>query len=147
MDEKMIRQRVKDYYWQHNLNCATVTLKILAEQYSLELSHQVLDSSVGMHGAGNYGAQCGLVEGTLLFLGILGRAQRLSDDQISILCSQYAGRFEEHFSSLQCCELRPEGFSSELPPHLCEELSARAVAFGSAFLKKMLADLDENLLL
>ncbi len=27
MDEKMIRRRVKNYYWQHNLNCATVTLK------------------------------------------------------------------------------------------------------------------------
>ncbi|MFH0781775.1 MAG: C-GCAxxG-C-C family protein [Pseudomonadota bacterium] len=139
MDEKMIRQRVKDYYWQHDLNCATVTLKILAEQYSIELSNQVLDSSVGMHGAGNYGAQCGLVEGTLLFLGILGRAKQLPDDEISNLCCRYAGRFEEHFSSLLCCELRHEGFSSELPPHLCEELSSRAVAFGSAFLQEMLA--------
>lgn len=138
MDEKMIRQRVKDYYWKHNLNCATVTLKILAEQYSIELSPQVLDSSVGMQGAGYYGAQCGLVEGTLLFLGILGRAKRIPDDQISMLCSQYAGRFEERFTSLQCYELRPEGFSSELPSHLCEELSSRAVALSSAFLQEML---------
>jgi hypothetical protein len=139
MDEKMIRQRVKDYYWRHDLNCATVALKILAEQYSLELSNQVLDSTIGMHGAGNYGAQCGLVEGTLLFLGILGQARGLPDDEISILCCRYAGRFEEHFASLQCCELRPEGFSSEQPPHLREELSSRAVAFGSAFLQEMLA--------
>jgi hypothetical protein len=138
MEEKIIRQRVKDYYWQHDLNCTTVTLKILAEQYSLELSDQVLDSCVGMHGAGNYGAQCGLIEGTLLFLGILGRAKQLPDDEICNLCCQYAGRFEEHFASLQCSELRPEGFSSELPPHLCEELSSRAVIFGSAFLKEML---------
>ncbi|MBU1565804.1 MAG: C-GCAxxG-C-C family protein [Proteobacteria bacterium] len=139
MDEKKIRQRVKDYYWQHDLNCATVTMKILAEQYSIELSNQVLDSTVGLHGAGNYGAQCGLVEGTLLFLGILGRVNQLPDDEISDLCCRYAGRFEEHFASLQCCELRPEGFSSELPPHLCEELSSRAITLSSAFLEEMLA--------
>jgi len=144
MDEKIIRQRVKDYYWQHDLNCVTVTLKILAEKYGIELSNQVLDSVIGMHGAGKYGAQCGLVEGTLLFLGILGRAQRLPDDEISSLCCQYAGRFEEHFSSLLCSDLRPEGFSSDLPPHLCEKLTSRAVVFGSAFLQEMLPDLEKQ---
>jgi len=31
---------------------------------------QLLDAAVGMHGAGKYGAQCGLVEGSLMFIGL-----------------------------------------------------------------------------
>ena len=34
----------------------------------------MLDAALGMHGAGKYGAQCGLAEGTLIFLGTFGRA-------------------------------------------------------------------------
>jgi hypothetical protein len=143
LDEIKISQQVREYYWQHDLNCATTTLKILAEQYSIDLSDQVLDSAIGMHGAGKYGAQCGLVEGTLLFLGILGRVKKLSHDDISALCCRYAGCFEGQFSSLQCSELRPEGFAGELPPHLCEDLTCRAIAFSSQFLEHVVADLDD----
>lgn len=142
MDEERIRQLVKICYWQHDRNCATTVLKIFAEQHSIALTDQVLDAAVGMHGAGKYGAQCGLVEGTLLFLGILGRAKHLLDDEICRSCYQFAERFEERFTSLRCAELRPEGFSEDLPPHLCEELTARAVIMGSAFLKEMLAGIE-----
>jgi len=138
MDEERIRELVKICYWQHDRNCATTVLKIFAEQYAIELTDQVLDGAVGMHGAGKYGAQCGLVEGTLLFLGILGRAKHLPDDQICRSCYQFAERFEKRFASLRCSELRPEGFSEDLPPHLCEELTARAVIMGSAFLEETL---------
>ena len=139
MDETTICTRVHDYYWQNDDNCATVTLKILAEKYGLTLDDQVLDAAVGMHGAGGYRAQCGLVEGALLFLGIVGRARGIPDQELVALCRRFAGGFEETFSSLLCRELRPEGFADDLPEHLCEQLSARAVIFSARFVDEALA--------
>lgn len=133
-----VEQRVREYYWIEELSCTTATLRILSEIYDVELSQQVLDSVLGMHGAGKYGAQCGLVEGALLFIGIFGRARRILDGRIVAACHQFAQAFEERFGSLSCRELRPQGFSPELPPHLCADLTCRSVGFAADFVQKML---------
>jgi hypothetical protein len=62
----IVRERVAQFYWQHDRNCATTTLSILAELFAIELNKQTIDATVAMHGAGNYGAQCGLVEGSIV---------------------------------------------------------------------------------
>ncbi|MEE4136651.1 MAG: C-GCAxxG-C-C family protein [Desulforhopalus sp.] len=140
MDGKMIAERVYTYYHLDDLNCVTTTLKILAEKCNLPLDGQVLDAAVGMHGAGGYRAQCGLVEGTLMFLGILGRAKGFADQEIIELCCRYAESFEEQFSSLLCRELRPAGFAPDQPPHLCEGLSCRSIEFSAAFIEQHMAE-------
>jgi hypothetical protein len=134
MDGKMIAERVHAYYHLDDLNCVTTTLKILAEKCNLHLAGQVLDAAVGMHGAGGYRAQCGLIEGTLMFFGILGREKGFGDQEIVELCFRYTESFEGHFSSLLCRDLRPEGFGPDQPPHLCERLSCRSVEFSAAFI-------------
>lgn len=138
MDNPTITAKVKENYWQYNHNCATTTLRIFAEHTAIELSPEVFAAAVGMHGAGGYGAQCGLVEGALMFLGILGRRQQLSDQEIARLCHRYGADFTATFSSLLCRELRPEGFHDEQEPHLCQELTCRAIAFGIDFLERFL---------
>lgn len=135
---EFIEQRVKQYYWVEALNCATTTLKVLSELYNIELAQQVIDSSLGMHGAGKYGAQCGLVEGTLLFIGILGRARNHTDDRIVETCYLFAESFEKQFSSILCRELRPQGFSPEQPLHLCADITSDALCFIDDFIRKML---------
>jgi hypothetical protein len=135
-DHSFVEKRVHAYYWQDDLNCATTTLKILAERLDISLELQVLDAALGMHGAGEYGAQCGLVEGGLMFLGIYGRFQGLSDAKVVLLCREFALAFERRFGSLLCRELRPEGFRPENPPHLCEALSCRALVFDIRFLSE-----------
>jgi hypothetical protein len=144
MDRQQIPLRVRECYWQQELNCATTTLRILAEHCDVELSQQVLDAAVGMHGVGGYGAQCGLVEGTLMFLGILGRARRLPDADIVDLCCRYGAAFENTFTSLLCHRLRPEGFADDQPPHLCEGLTCRAISFGVEFIDRFLASGKDN---
>jgi len=129
-----IQSKVKRYYWVDDINCAAANLKILSEWFSVELADQVTDAAIGMHGAGKYGAQCGLVEGTLMFLGIFGRAKGIPDRSIVELCSTYARAFEDRFQTLLCRELRPEGFHPDNPPHLCEELTCQAVAFNVSFI-------------
>ena len=136
--KEFIQKRVKEYYWNDDINCATTNLKILSEKYDIELSDQIIDSALGMHGAGQYGAQCGLVEGTLMFLGILGRRMNISDNDIVNSCNEFAQQFENRYNSLLCDVLRPEGFSSHNPPHLCEEFTCHAVLFNVDFIEEFL---------
>lgn len=133
---EFVRGWVHEYYWEADLNCATTALKTLAEFFSIDLHEQIIDAAVGMHGAGQFGAQCGLVEGTLLFLGILGKAKGVSKEEIVETCREFAKRFEMRFSSLQCRILRPQGFKPDNPPHLCEALSREALLFSIDFIAK-----------
>lgn len=131
-----VEERVHTFYHHDDINCATTTLKILSEYFNIPLQSQVIDAAVGMHGAGGNGAQCGLVEGALLFIGILGRSERMADDKIIHLCKTFGHEFEVRFSSLACRDLRPQGFSPENPPHLCESLSCKTITFAIEFLEK-----------
>ena len=131
--EKIVQQRVTEYYWKDDKNCAIASLKVLAEIFEIELNKQVLDAAIGMHGAGEYGAQCGLVESLLMFLGIFGKANGFSEKEIIDLCRDYAGQFEDKFGSLECRVLRPEGFEPENPKHICESLTCEAVEFAIDF--------------
>jgi hypothetical protein len=132
--EELVSRRVHDSYWRQDLNCATTTLKILSERLEIPLGQQVLATAIGMHGAGGFGAQCGLVEGTLMFMGAYGRHHELSDQDIGDLCFSFAREFQAHFGSLLCRELRPEGFHPDNPPHLCEQLTKDAIVFAVEYI-------------
>jgi len=132
-----IKERVHKYYWEDDINCATTMLKITAEFFNIEISTQLVDAAIGMHGAGKFGAQCGLVEGSIMLIGIKGRADGISDDVIVDNCYKFADEFQKQFGSLNCSVLRPEGFNPENPPHLCEELTVRAVEFTRDFVLKL----------
>ena len=110
-------------------------MNILAEYFAIELHPQIIDAALGMHGAGRYGAQCGLVEGPLMFIGIWGRKHKLSDDDSCDLCNEFARQFELQFGSLLCSVLRPGGFKEDDPPHLCTPLTHKAVAFAIRFIE------------
>lgn len=129
MNNDEIKNIVHECYWEYDYNCATTVMKTLANNYSIKLEKQVIDTLIGMHGAGKYGAQCGLVEGSLMFMGIYGKERKLDNDTIVDLCYKYAKEFENKFGSLECNVLRPEGFKSDNPPHLCENLTRTAIRF------------------
>lgn len=128
--EKLIEERVHEYYWQDDINCATATIKILSELANIKINQQVINGAIGLHGAGGFGAQCGLVEGSLLFIGILGRHKKVQDDEIIKACNRFADAFQKHFGCLLCSSLRPEGTSE----HLCEKLTQDAIKFSAEFI-------------
>jgi hypothetical protein len=132
--ENFVDDEVHRHYWDHDDTCAFTTLSIVSELFAISLESQVMDAALGMWGAGGHRAQCGLVEGALMFIGVQGSIRGLDRDQISKLCSNFAAGFEEQFGSLACRELRPEGFSPDNPPHICEDLSKRAVRYTTRFL-------------
>ncbi len=111
------------------------TLKLLEEVHHVPLNEQVLKAAFGMNGAGRYGAQCGLVEGMLMFLGIWSSLQGMSYGQTQELCCSFVKKFEETFGSLLCSRLRPEAEASARDPdHACEELKVKAILMDLAFL-------------
>ena len=129
-----ILEAVRHCYWEKDVNCARTTLYTLARLAGFALEPQVWAAATGMHGAGRFGAQCGLVEGTLMFIGIQGTRHGLPDQRVGILCHAYATAFARRFGSLECRVLRPNGFRKEDPPHACEELTLKSLRFAVDFL-------------
>ncbi|AGF77748.1 Putative redox-active protein [Desulfocapsa sulfexigens DSM 10523] len=131
-----VNKRVATYFHVNDYNCVRTDLLILAEYFKVTLGQQILDAAVGMHGAGGYRAQCGLVEGTLLFLGLIGAEKAVAEEDIVEACHDFGRAFEAEFSSLQCKTLRPGGFMEDDPPHLCEDLACRSIIFSISFVEK-----------
>lgn len=132
-----VREMVRECYWRDDVNCATAMLRVLGRSRGVELHPQALAAATGMHGAGRYGAQCGLVEGGLMFLGIWGRAMGRGDADIADFCNAFARGFEARFGSLSCRVLRPQGFASGQPPHMCEGLTIEAISWAVAWVGRL----------
>lgn len=127
---KFIDKKVHSYYWDDDINCARTMLKTLSEYFKIELHDQVVNSAVGLHGAGKYGAQCGLVEGMLMFIAVASTELGKDESHIVNGCYDFAKDFEQKFKSLSCRDLRIGGFKKDDPPHLCEDLTKEAVRFA-----------------
>lgn len=134
--QSFITNFVHASYWEHDVNCARTTLGALAHLSGILLAEQTLQAAIGLHGAGGFRAQCGLVEGTLMFLGIDGAQRGMSEHDIADRCRRFAEAFTATFSSLRCCDLRPGGFTENDPPHACETLTDQAIDFAWAFISR-----------
>ena len=130
-----ISERVHDLYWNEDINCARTMLICLSELLDVKLEKQTITSAIGLHGAGGFRAQCGLVEGGLMFLAIYGELKGKTEQEIVTLCYEYAKAFEAKFGSLRCYDLRPTGFTPDDPPHMCERITCEAVEFAWEFAK------------
>ncbi|MEL7603287.1 MAG: C-GCAxxG-C-C family protein [Bacillota bacterium] len=132
----LIKDRVHELYYGYDVNCARTTLTCLSELLETPVERQTMNAAIGLHGAGGFRAQCGLVEGALMFLGLYFSDRGKSTDEIVSLCYRYADEFTKKFGSLTCRELRPGGFSEDDPPHACEGLTCEAIEFAYEFIKQ-----------
>ena len=135
--EATINERVHELYWKYDINCARTALTCLCELFHVSLEEQTLNAAIGLHGAGGYRAQCGLVEGALMFIGIYFSQKGKSDSEIAGICYQFAEEFTQRYHSLKCFDLRPNGFSENDPPHACEKLTAETIEFSNEFIKRL----------
>lgn len=133
--DKRIEEAFRHFYHEAGINCATGTLILLSEFYDLPLDQQVLDSAAGLHGAGKYGAQCGLLEGGLMFIGIICKKNGVAKGDIVTLCHDWAELFETKMGSIVCRGLRPFPFTPEdAPKHLCEPISVKALKIAVRYM-------------
>lgn len=133
--DEFINEKVHDLYWNYDFNCATTTLLTLSEIFHVNLCSQVIDAAIAIPGAGRYGGQCGLLGGSLMFFGIQGKENGLEQEDIVALGNGFTKAFENQFGSFNCKDLRPQGFKPENPPHLCEEITKRAIILILDYLK------------
>lgn len=127
---QMVHEEIHACYWRDDVNCAVTMLRVLGRVHGVSIHPQVLAAAVGMHGAGRYGAQCGLVEGSLMFLGLWGDVLGESGAWVADSCQRFARDFEHNFGSLACRVLRPQGFAPDQPPHMCEGLTVRVACWA-----------------
>lgn len=132
--KEYIMNRVHELYWKDDINCARTTIICLSELFKTPVEPQTIRAAVGLHGAGGYRAQCGLVEGTLMFMGIYLYALGKTEEEIVSACYQFASAFDSAFGSLSCFKLRPTGFSENDPPHMCEKLTCDGILFAYRFI-------------
>jgi lysophospholipase L1-like esterase len=135
----LIDARVHEYYWDKDFSCAITTLKILSEVYQTEIQRQLFNAAFGLN-AGRLRSQCGLAEGALLFIGIYAQQKEIESQNIADLCRKFSADFQTEFGSVLCSELRPEGFSPDNPPHLCENITKRAILFSAKFVADEIND-------
>lgn len=131
---EQMRDHVQECYFGHDYNCAHTMLTALAQFFETELSPQLLLAAQGMHGAGKFGAQCGLVEGALMFLGIYYGGRGADQYEVERICNSFAHAFTKKYKSLVCRDLRPGGFNDDDPPHLCAGLTLDAILFTREFI-------------
>ena len=106
----------------------------LGDLFHLAVCDQTMHSAIGLHSAGGYRAQCGLVEGALMFIGIYLSTKGRTDKEISSICHLFAEKLTEHYGSLRCFDLRPNGFTKNDPPHACEKLTVDAIVYTYQFI-------------
>ena len=134
---KYIEDTVHEQYWKYDTNCAQTTHMCLSGIFEVELLVQTMNAAAGMHGAGGFRAQCGLVEGALMFLGVYLSEKGWRNEEIAEKCKDFAGRYTEKFGALTCCELRPGGFNADDEPHMCENLTCRSIEFAAEFIREI----------
>ncbi len=132
--KERIKNRVHELYWNDDINCARTVIICLGELFETAIEPQTIWSAVGLHGAGGYRAQCGIVEGTLMFIGIYLHKLGKTENEIISACYNFASAFEKAFGSLRCLELRPTGFSENDPPHMCENLTCDGIEFAYQYI-------------
>lgn len=130
-----VEQRVHTCYWTHDLSCVITMLTILGERFNQMVASDVMHAADGLN-AGRLRSQCGLVEGVLLYIGIYGRQKGLDKETVQSLCFSFASCYKKNFKSVICSELRPEGFFSGQPPHLCEKLTCRSIEFAIRYIEE-----------
>lgn len=139
-----IEETVHRLYWEQDVNCARTMLTCLSTLFFTPIEVQTMHAAIGMHGAGGFGAQYGLVEGALMFIGIYLSKQGATDAEVAKACHRFAQTFTTRFGTLTCSGLRPGGFTDHDPPHACERLTNEAVRFAYGFMAEMKKATEEQ---
>lgn len=126
-------------YHDKDFNCAITTLHCLGKEFGVDIQQQVFDSAICLNGGGRFRAQCGLVEGTLMFIGICATERGMKKKEMMKIAYGFCEAFTARFHSLLCRDLRPGGFQKSDPPHMCEPLTRETVAFTIDYLKQHFA--------
>ncbi len=133
---EQMRDHVQDSLFAREEDAAVTVLRGLGELFDTALPTQLLQAAEAVSGAGCSGAQCGIVEGALLFLGLHYAGKGRSRAEIRRLSGAFAAAYAEKWGSLRCADLRPGGVHEDDPPTLCAGLVMEGILFTREFILK-----------
>lgn len=134
--ENFIDKEVHDNFWERDLNCSTNILMLLSQLNGIKLDKQVLYSVSGLHGVNPTISQCGLLTGSLMFLGIYAREKNIPNSQITKYYYDFSKYFQRKFGDTLCQSLNNEKENLGISPFSCEKLTKDVVTFTSSFIHK-----------
>lgn len=132
--KQTIQEQVHSFYYDQDMNCARTTLQVLSTLFNQPIEKQVMQAAVALHGLGGSREQCGLVEGSAMFLGLFFLCHGWDEERVVALTNEFAHSYVRRFGSVRCYDLRPGGFSDNDAPHLCENLSVESIFFTYQFI-------------
>lgn len=135
MDFKLVEEVHKNY-WDKELNCSTNIILVLGKLFDIEISRQVLHGTIGLHSTTEYGGQCGLLEGLLIFVGIYGREKNYSNNEIVRHCAKLTRKFDNLFRTLSCHDLKGASKKIFESPHSCENITIDIVLLTKKYIDK-----------
>lgn len=137
--EYYVAEKVHYFYHEAHIGCAVATLILLSQIFEVQLEEQVYESAVPMVGAGKYGAQCGILEGTMMFSSIYAKQHGVDNKTIMSMIYKWSEMFEKEMGSLVCKGLRPYPFTPEdAPKHLCEPITVKGVGLAVKFITEVI---------
>jgi len=125
--DALIRQRVQEYFVEGDHNCAMTALKVLSEIFEVPLEPQVIDAASSLPGAGGTGELCGLVSGTLMFIGVWGRRKGFHREAFEPVAKGFTEGVHERLGSVRCEALESDG---------CGALAEEVLIFAAAHLAR-----------
>lgn len=131
---EQVRDVVQEGFFTREEDSAVTVLRGLGEVFDTALSPQLLQAAAAVSGAGCSGAQCGIVEGALLFIGLYYGAKGKTAAEIAAVSRAFAAAYAEKWGSLRCAELRPGGVHEDDPPTLCAGLTLEGIIFTREFI-------------
>ncbi|MEZ5360681.1 MAG: C-GCAxxG-C-C family protein [Candidatus Zixiibacteriota bacterium] len=127
-NKDFIEEKINLYFCTLDHNCAETVLEMLSEKFDFPLDKQVIYAAAAHNGLGQYRAQCGLITGAVMFIGIVAQSQGRDKDYINAITYGLAEIFDKSFGALDCRTLRPAGFKEDNPPNICKPLAIDALA-------------------
>ncbi|MCK5126643.1 MAG: C_GCAxxG_C_C family protein [candidate division Zixibacteria bacterium] len=134
-ERQFIEDKIKIYFEIEEHNCAVCVIKVLSERFDFPIEQQTLDACLAQNGLGQYGAQCGLITGATMFLGIVAAQNNWEKEKLYLHTRELTALFEKKFKSLLCSAIRPEGFHEDNPPYICQPRTVDALEIFIDYLK------------
>lgn len=130
----MLKENIRVYYLTRDYNCAETVLRVLNEEYGLNLKEEDFRLVSGFGGGCGCGIICGALAGAISALGAMMVTDRAhTTASFKDYCGEFCKRFAQTVGSTSCCEIRPKYFREDTR---CVDVIAASVACFGEFVRE-----------
>ncbi len=130
----MLVEKAKDYYLNHELNCAESLLNAANDIYDLDIEKNGLRIMAAFGGGMGIESVCGAITGALAALSVMFCENKAHESpELKELCRGYFAEFEEKYHSNICSQLK-EKYRTE------DEKCLKVIEIAAELLEKVVKE-------